>query len=284
MAKQLLGKEVTASMNEDIKQRVSALEANGIHPMLCIIRVGEKPEDLSYERGARKRCELLGVGCETRVLPETVSQEEMLAAIHAVNQDDRIHGVLLFRPIPKNLDRDQIHNTLLPQKDVDGMTDLTLSGIFTGKDIGFPPCTAQACIEILDYYGIDCTGKRVVVIGRSLVVGRPVAMQLMKKNATVTICHTRTVDLPSVAREADILVATAGRPEMIGKEYVRPGQIILDVGINLNSAGKLCGDVDYEAVEPVVSAITPVPGGVGSVTTSVLVSHVVKAAEKRLPA
>ncbi len=282
MAKQLLGKEVTASLNERIKAQVAELQAKGVNPTLGIIRVGENPSDISYERGATKRCETLGVACEKILLPEDVSQEELLAVIDKVNKDNHIHGVLLFRPLPKHLDQAVIENALDPAKDVDCMTDGSMSGVFTGKKVGFPPCTPQACMEILDHYGIDCTGKKAVVIGRSLVVGKPAAMMLIKKNATVTVCHTRTVDMPSVAREADIIIVAAGRAGVVGAEYVKPGQVIIDVGINMNAEGKLCGDVDYAAVEPIVEAITPVPGGVGSVTTSVLVGHVVEAAARTL--
>ena len=281
MAKQLLGKEVTAALNEKIKANVAALKEKGINPTLGIIRVGENGSDISYERGSTKRCETLGVECVKFLLPEDVSQEELLATIDKVNKDDSIHGVLLFRPLPKHLDQSVIENALDPAKDVDCMTDGSMSGVFTGKQVGFPPCTPQACMEILDHYGIDCTGKKAVVIGRSLVVGKPAAMMLIKKNATVTVCHTRTVDMPSVAREADIIIVAAGRAGVVGAEYVKPGQTIIDVGINVNAEGKLCGDVDYAAVEPIVDAITPVPGGVGSVTTSVLVGHVVEAAMRK---
>ncbi len=281
MAKQLLGKEVNAALNERIKAKVAELGEKGIKPTLGIIRVGENESDISYERGATKRCETLGVACEKFLLPADVSQEELLKVIDEVNQNDAIHGVLLFRPLPKHLDQNLIENALDPAKDVDCMTDGSMSGVFTGKAVGFPPCTPQACMEILDHYGIDCTGKKAVVIGRSLVVGKPAAMMLIKKNATVTVCHTRTVDMPSVTREADILVVAAGRAGVVGAEYVKPGQVVIDVGINVNAEGKLCGDVDYAAVEPIVEAITPVPGGVGSVTTSVLVSHVVEAAAKK---
>lgn len=284
MAKQLLGKEVTASLNERIKAQVAELQAKGVNPTLGIIRVGENPSDISYEKGATKRCETLGVACEKILLPEDVSQEELLSVIDKVNKDTNIHGVLLFRPLPKHLNQAVIENALDPAKDVDCMTDGSMSGVFTGKKVGFPPCTPQACMEILDHYGIDCTGKKAVVIGRSLVVGKPAAMMLIKKNATVTVCHTRTVDMPSVSREADIIIVAAGRAGVVGAEYVKPGQVIIDVGINMNAEGKLCGDVDYAAVEPIVDAITPVPGGVGSVTTSVLVGHVVEAAARTLEA
>ena len=278
MAVQLLGKEVTAALHDRILAKVEKLGAKGIVPALQIIRVGENPGDLSYERGAAKRCETLGISLEKTALPADVPQEELLEVIQAANKNDKIHGVLLLRPLPKHLDQALIENALDPSKDVDCMTDASLCGVFTGKEIGFPPCTAQACMEILDHYGIGCEGKRAVVIGRSLVIGKPAAMLLLKKNATVTVCHTRTVDMPAIARQADLLVVAAGRAGIIGEDYLRPGQVVIDVGINVNNEGKLCGDVDYAAAEPVVEAITPVPGGVGTVTTSVLADHVAEAA------
>ncbi len=284
MAKRLSGKEVTAALNARIRANVETCRAHGVEPTLCMVRVGDDPSDMSYERGASKRCETLGVACKQIHLPEDVSQEELLSVIEDVNQDPAIHGLLLFRPLPKHLDQALIENALDPAKDVDCMTDLSMSGVFTGKQIGFPPCTPQACMEILDHYGYDCTGKKAVVIGRSLVVGKPAAMMLIKKNATVTICHTRTKDMPAVTRDADLIIVAAGRAGVIGADYVREGQTIIDVGINVNAEGKLCGDVDFAAVEPVVDAITPVPGGVGTVTTSVLVGHVADAALKTLGA
>ena len=284
MAKRLSGKEVTAALNARIRANVETCRARGVEPTLCMVRVGDNPSDMSYERGASKRCETLGVACKQIHLPEDVSQEELLSVIEDVNQDPAIHGLLLFRPLPKHLDQALIENALDPAKDVDCMTDLSMSGVFTGKQIGFPPCTPQACMEILDHYGYDFTGKKAVVIGRSLVVGKPAAMMLIKKNATVTICHTRTKDMPAVTRDADLIIVAAGRAGVIGADYVREGQTIIDVGINVNAEGKLCGDVDFAAVEPVVDAITPVPGGVGTVTTSVLVGHVADAALKTLGA
>ena len=281
MARRLLGKEVTAALNEKIKENVAALKAKGISPTLGIVRVGEREDDLSYERGATKRCETLGVACEKYLLPADVTQEKLLEVIHQVNQDDNIHGVLIFRPLPKHLDEAAVIQALAPEKDVDGITDGSMVGVFAGTKQGFPPCTPQACMEILDHYGIDCTGKKAVVVGRSLVVGKPAAMMLLKKNATVTVCHTRTVDMPSVVKEADIVIVAAGRAGVVDDRYVSPGQTVIDVGINVNEEGKLCGDVAYDKVEPVVKAITPVPGGVGSVTTSVLVGHVVEAAMRK---
>ena len=281
MAKQLLGKEVTAALNAKLQAQVEELKAKGVVPTLGIVRVGERPDDLSYERGATKRAELIGVEVEKFVLPEDVSKEDLLKVIDEINANDKIHGVLMFRPLPKHLkaDQDEICNRLDPKKDVDGMTDLSNAGVFMGKSMGYAPCTPAACMEILDHYGIDCTGKKAVIIGRSLVVGKPAAMMLMAKNATVTVCHTRTKDVPSVTREADILVSAAGVLRSLTKEYVRPGQIVIDVSINWDETkGGIAGDAVYEEIEPIVEAITPVPGGVGSVTTSVLIGHVVEAA------
>ena len=289
MAKQLLGKEVTAAMNEALKNRVAALREKGIVPTLAIIRCGEEAGDLSYEKGALARAEQIGVAVKRFLFPETVTKQTLIDRIEKINEDPLIHGCLMFRPLPAHLKAEQgeICNHLAAEKDVDCMTDLSNSGIFTGKKLGFAPCTAQACMEILNYYGIDCKGKNVVVIGRSLVVGKPVAMMLMAKNATVTVCHTKSVDVPSIARRADILVSSAGVLKMLRKQYVRPGQIVIDVSVNWDETkpnsrgglGAIAGDADFEEIEPVVAAITPVPGGVGAVTASVLIAHVVEAAE-----
>ena len=291
MAKQLLGKEVTDALNAKLMERASALKEKGIVPTLGILRIGENPSDLSYEKGATKRAELIGIEVQKFVLPEDSTKEAVLAAIDELNANDAIHGVLMFRPLPKHLkgDTDEICNRLDPKKDVDCMTDLSNAGVFEGRaDLGYAPCTPAACMEILDYYGIDCKGKNAVVIGRSLVVGKPAAMMLMAKNATVTICHTKTVNTAEICRNADILVSAAGVLNSLTKDFVRPGQIVIDVSINWDEnkpnarggLGAIAGDAVYEEVEPIVEAITPVPGGVGSVTTSVLMKHVIEAAEK----
>lgn len=280
MAELLLGKSVTASINEKIMADVAVLKEKGVSPKLGIIRVGENESDISYERGAVKRCETLGVEYEKFLLPADVTTEDVLSVIEQVNNDDKIHGVLMFRPLPKGLDAEKIENALKPEKDVDCMTEASIGSVFTGKAKGYPPCTPQACMEILKYYGYDLTGKNVVVIGRSLVVGKPVAMMCMKENATITICHTRTKNMPEIAKKADILIVAAGHAKTVTADYVSEGQVVIDVGINVDADGKLCGDVDFDSVEPIVSAITPVPGGVGGVTTSVLLSHVVDAAKK----
>ena len=289
MAKQLLGKEVTAVMNEKLQNRVAALKQQGVTPKLGIIRCGENPSDLSYEKGATARAELIGVEVEKFLLPADVTKQALIDQIEALNADPAIHGVLLFRPLPKHLkaDESEICNHLRPEKDVDCMTDLSNAGVFMGKELGFAPCTPQACMEILDFYGIDCKGKNAVVIGRSLVVGKPAAMMLLAKNATVTVCHTKTQDVAKVAREADILVTAAGVLNSLTRDYVRPGQVVIDVSINWDPTkkegkGGIAGDARFDEVEPIVEAITPVPGGVGAVTTSVLIGHVVEAAERTL--
>ena len=292
MARLLLGKEVTAAMNERLRARTDALRERGVVPKLAIVRCGTDPSDLSYERGVESRAALTGVEVEKFLLPENVTKEALLARIDAVNADPSIHGCLLFRPLPRYLRawQDEICGRLAPEKDVDGMTDLSQAGVFTGKPLGFPPCTPQACLEILDYYGISCQGKRAVVIGRSPVVGKPLAMLLLARNATVTVCHSKTADTAAIARQADILVSAAGVLGSLTREFVRPGQVVVDVSINWDGdkvnakggKGGIAGDAVYEQVEPIVDAITPVPGGVGGVTASVLLSHVAEAAERRL--
>lgn len=282
MATLLRGAEVVSALNEKVQTDVRALTARGVVPTLAILRVGEKPDDLAYERGAMKRAETVGVAIRQIVLPETVSQEALLSEIAQINANDSIHGCLMLRPLPKHIDDSVVREALLPEKDIDGITQGSLAGVFAGTKRGFPPCTAKACMEMLAYYNIDPAGKNAVVIGRSLVIGKPVAMMLLQQNATVTICHTRTKDMPSVTRRAEILIVAAGKPGVVGAEYVSAGQTVLDVGINFTSEGKMTGDADFSAVEPIVGAITPVPGGVGTVTTSVLMAHVVEAANRAI--
>ena len=279
MAEILKGADVVSAINSKITEKVEALKENGVKAALAIVRVGEKADDISYEKTAAKRCEAVGVTVKNVILPEKIDQSELTRNIMELNDDDTVHGILILRPLPKHLTDETVCAILKPEKDIDGITDGSLAGVFTGSNQGFAPCTAKACIEILDHFNIDCKGKRAVVVGRSLVVGKPVAMMLMQKHATVTVCHTRTVDIPAVTRSAEILIVAAGQMEGLTKEYFSPGQIVIDVGINWNEEkGKLCGDVKFEDAEPIVAAITPVPGGVGTVTTSVLVSHVVEAA------
>ena len=279
MAKLLKGKDVVENLNEKLSKKVNELKTKGINPTLAILRVGEKADDLSYERGAIKRCQLVGVDVKVVALPVDVSENEFFDALDKLNNDITIHGILMFRPLPKHIDEAKARNMLSPAKDVDGSTDLSLAGVFTNTNLGFSPCTAEAAMEILKYYNIPLSGKKVAVIGRSLVIGRPIAMLLMHENATVTICHTKTVDVPSITKNADIVVVASGQMESVGADYLREKQTVIDVGISWNSEkNKLCGDVKFDEVEGIVDAITPVPGGVGGVTTSILVKHVIEAA------
>lgn len=283
MAEIWRGVPVTESLNSKIIQDVGKLKADDIIPTLAIVRLGEHPEDLSYERQALRRADKLGVGIAQILLPQDTDEERVLATIQRLNQDPKIHGVLIFRPLPKHIDEDSICNFLAPEKDIDGITDISAASVFLGKGRGFAPCTPSACIEILKYFGVQLDGKNVVVIGRSPVVGRPLAMMLLKSNATVTICHTHTQNLSEICQQADILIVAVGKAGMVGKDFVSPGQIVIDVGINWDEEkGMFKGDVDMESVSPVVRAITPVPGGVGTVTTTILFEHVVHAAVMRL--
>ena len=282
MAKLLLGLPVADALTEALSQRVEELAKRGVTPTLAIVRVGERDDDLSYERGALKRCAKVGIAVRQFVLPSDCSQEELMAVIDEVNTDAAINGCLMFRPLPKTLDEAAACAALDPAKDVDCITEGSLYGVFANRPIGFAPCTAEACIEVLDHYGYDLTGARVTVVGRSLVIGKPVSMMLQARNATVTMCHTRTRDLAAECRDAEILVVAAGHIGTVGADAVAPGQVVIDVGINWDeTAGKLCGDVAFDEVEPRVAAITPVPRGMGSVTTAVLAKHVIVAAERQ---
>lgn len=282
MANLLKGKDVATSINQRSKNDVEILKTKGITPTLAILRVGNKEADLSYEKGASKRANEVGVEVKSIVLDENVEYDTFYKTLNDLNNDNSIHGILMLRPLPQHLDNEKARLSIKPSKDVDGCSNGSLSGVFTNTELGFAPCTAQAAIEILDYYNIDVKGKNVVVIGRSLVVGKPLSMMLLNKNATVTICHTKTVDIPSISRNADIVIAATGMMEMLNKDYFKSNQTVIDVGISWNDTKqKLCGDVLFDEVEPIVENITPVPGGVGSVTTSVLINHVVEAAKRQ---
>lgn len=281
MARLLKGLPAAKKLTDELTVRVAALKDRGITPTLAIVRVGEREDDLSYERGATKRCDAVGIAVRMFVLPADCTQEQLLQVIGDVNADTDIHGCLMFRPLPSSLDEAAACAALDPAKDVDCITQSSLFGVFANQSLGFPPCTAEACIQLLDYYGYDLAGANVAVVGRSLVIGKPVAMMLQAKNATVTMCHTRTRDLDAHCRRAEIVVVAAGHIGTVGADAADEGQVVVDVGINWDEkAGKLCGDVLFDEVEPKVSAITPVPGGVGAVTTAVLAKHVVEAAER----
>lgn len=280
MAELLKGAPVAKKLTAELAERAESLRGVGVVPTLAIVRVGEREDDLSYERGALKRCEKVGIDARRIVLGADASQGDLMDAIGRINADRAIHGCLVFRPLPKHLDEQAVSQTLDPAKDVDCMTPSSLLSTLAGAGAGYAPCTAEAVIQLLDHYGVELDGANVVVVGRSLVIGRPVAAMLTARNATVTMCHTHTRDLAAVCRRADIVVAAAGHAHMLGADAFAPGQTVVDVGINWDEqAGKLVGDVDFDAVEPVVNAITPVPGGVGSVTTAMLAKHVIEAAE-----
>lgn len=276
------GADVANAMKEVLINKVESLKEKGVNPCLTIVRVGNRSDDLSYERGAKKRMETIGIECRILELPEDIQQEDFEKEFAAVNDDPTVHGILLFRPLPKHLDEEPVIASVNPEKDMDCMSQVNMAKVFSGDESGYAPCTAEAVMEMFAHYGIDLTGKRVTVVGRSMVVGKPLAMMLLKKNATITVCHTRTADLPETCRNAEILVAAAGKAKMITADMVGEGAVVADVGINVDESGNLCGDVDFEAVEPKASYISPVPRGVGSITTSVLAKHVVRAAARQM--
>ncbi len=280
MAILLKGAAAAAAMAEDSAARAEALHQQGIKPKLAIVRMGERPNNLSYEKSAIKRCEKIGVDYELFQLPEDAPQQQLEDIIRGINDNDEIHGCLMFRPLPAHIDEGEVCALLRPDKDVDGITHASISGVYTDSGEGYPPCTAKSCMTILQHYGISISGKRVVVLGRSLVVGKPVAMLLLQQDATVTLCHSKSENLREICQEADIIIAAIGRMELVDSGFVRKDgtQTIIDVGIHAKD-GKLTGDVNFADVEPYVGAITPVPGGIGSVTTSILIEHVLCAAE-----
>lgn len=272
----LKGLPVANAINERIAEQMKTW--TGRVPHLAIIRVGERPDDMSYERGATKKMEKVGFDCTSYTFSADIDNDTFQAEFDKINDDVDIDGILLLRPLPKHLDELAVVNRIHPEKDLDGICPVNMAKVYAGDETGFAPCTAEAVVEMLDFAGIDPKGKRVTVVGRSLVIGKPVAMLLMKKNATVTVCHTKTADMPGTCRDAEILVAAAGVAKMIDETYVADGAVVIDVGINVDADGNLCGDVDFEAMEGRAAAASPVPGGVGSVTTSVLAKHLLRAA------
>ena len=278
----LRGTPVASALKARLISKTVSLKQRGIIPTLAVVRVGEKESDLSYERGVMKCCKEVGISVEQIVLGADCSQTELIKEIEKINCNPKIHGCLMFRPLPKHIDEGAVCEKLAPEKDIDCVTRNSLCKVFLGEKEGFPPCTAQACFEILDHYGIELKGKHVVVIGRSLVIGKPVSFMLQTRNATVTMCHTKTENMPELCRKAEILIVAAGREKTVNSTFVNQDQIVIDVGININADGKLCGDVDFDNVQPKVKALTPVPGGVGSVTTAVLCKHVIEATERSI--
>ncbi|WP_143319630.1 bifunctional 5,10-methylenetetrahydrofolate dehydrogenase/5,10-methenyltetrahydrofolate cyclohydrolase [Clostridium sp. HBUAS56010] len=272
-----------AAVSAKIKEQVEGL-LNGVQgqiPKLAIVRVGEQPDDLSYERGALKKMEAFGLKAESFAFAADISDEAFKQEFARINDNPEIDGILLLRPLPKQIKETDIERMIDPGKDLDGISPVNIAKVFAGDDSGFAPCTAEAVVEVLKANEIQMTGKRVTIVGRSMVVGRPLSMLLLKENATVTICHTRTENLKETCRHGEILVAAAGRAKMLDSSYVGKDAIVIDVGINVDENGKLCGDMDFDTLEGTASMATPVPGGVGAVTTAVLAKHLVTAALAR---
>lgn len=275
---ELRGKKVSDGIKEYVSKE---LETLSFVPKLAIVRVGENPDDMSYERGATKKLKSFGLDVASYVFPQDISDEDFKKAFKDINEDDEVTGILLLRPLPRTINEKDIENMIDPKKDLDGISPINISKVFAGDTTGFSPCTAEAVIEVLKAYDIELTGKRVTVVGRSMVVGKPVSMLLLKENATVTMTHTRTVDLKKTCSDAEIVVAAAGRAKMLNSDYCGQDAVMIDVGINVDENGKLCGDVDYATLDGKASAATPVPGGVGTVTTAVLAKHLIQAAKMR---
>lgn len=275
---ELRGKKVSDGIKEYVSKE---LETLSFVPKLAIIRVGENPDDMSYERGATKKLKSFGLDVASYVFPQDISDEDFKKAFKDINEDDEVTGILLLRPLPRTINEKDIENMIDPKKDLDGISPINIAKVFAGDTSGFSPCTAEAVIEVLKAYDIELTGKRVTVVGRSMVVGKPVSMLLLKENATVTMTHTRTANLKKTCSDAEIVIAAAGRAKMLNSDYCGQDAVMIDVGINVDDNGKLCGDVDYATLDGKASAATPVPGGVGTVTTAVLAKHLIQAAKMR---
>lgn len=275
---ELRGKKVSDGIKEYVSKE---LETLSFVPKLAIVRVGENPDDMSYERGATKKLKSFGLDVASYVFPQDISDEAFKKAFKDINEDDEVTGILLLRPLPRTINEKDIENMIDPKKDLDGISPINIAKVFAGDTTGFSPCTAEAVIEVLKAYDIELTGKRVTVVGRSMVVGKPVSMLLLKENATVTMTHTRTVDLKNTCSDAEIVIAAAGRAKMLNSDYCGQDAVMIDVGINVDENGKLCGDVDYATLDGKASAATPVPGGVGTITTAVLAKHLIQAAKMR---
>lgn len=275
---ELRGKKVSDGIKEYVSKE---LETLSFVPKLAIVRVGENPDDMSYERGATKKLKSFGLDVASYVFPQDISDEDFKKAFKDINEDDEVTGILLLRPLPRTINEKDIENMIDPKKDLDGISPINIAKVFAGDTTGFSPCTAEAVIEVLKAYDIELTGKRVTVVGRSMVVGKPVSMLLLKENATVTMTHTRTVDLKKTCSDAEIVIAAAGRAKMLNSDYCGQDAVMIDVGINVDENGKLCGDIDYATLDGKASAATPVPGGIGTITTAVLAKHLIQAAKMR---
>jgi methylenetetrahydrofolate dehydrogenase (NADP+) / methenyltetrahydrofolate cyclohydrolase len=277
MGQIIRGKQVADFISKDLSKIVEILKTKGAAPKLTMVRVGANPSDLAYERGALKRCSSIGIEAEVRELKADISQDDFISELEKINRDSSVNGILIFRPLPEQLDEKVIKHVIVPEKDVDCFNPINVAKVMENDETGFATCTSSAVMEMLKYYNVPMKGKNAVVAGRSMVVGKPVSMLLLNENATVTICHSKTQDLRSICSEADILVVGIGKPGMITSDYIKVGAVVIDVGINIDENGRISGDVDAEECKDKALMITPVPGGVGAVTTSVLAKHVVKA-------
>jgi len=281
MTKIIKGRETADELDRQTSGKVEQLKKEGVVPVLAVVRAGERPDDIAYEKSILKKADRLGIEVKRSVLPGKTDTAEASEVIKVLSDDPLIHGIMVFRPLPSDIDDEAVRRALTPEKDIDGITDGSMAGIYgsgsTGMQ-GFFPCTAEACMEILRHENIQISGRKAVVLGRSLVIGKPAAMLLLAEDATVTVCHSRTKDTEKICREADILITAAGKAKTAGKGYFRAGQTVIDVGINPDAEGNICGDADMDAAVDTVDAITPVPGGVGTVTASVLMKHVADAA------
>ena len=273
------GAQVAEAVSAETLKRAEALRLKGIEPCLAVIRVGEDGSQLAYERGAVKRMDKCGINCRVCAFDENISQEDFENEFKKINDDNSVHGILLLQPLPKTLSVEPIKDIINPLKDVDAVSPVNMYKILANDKTGYAPCTAEGVMEILDWMGTDLKGKKCKVIGRSMIVGKPLGLLLLARDATVTYCHSKTIELAKETKDADVLIAAAGSAKLVGADFVNENMTVIDVGVNVDENGNMCGDVDFEAVEPVVANITPVPGGTGAVTTSVLAKHVVKAAE-----
>lgn len=276
MAQLIDGKKISQEIKDELKETVASLQSKGIEGALAVIQVGNDPASSVYVRNKKKACEYIGIRSESYELPEETTEDELLALIETLNEDPKVNGILCQLPVPEHMDEQKIIRTIAPSKDVDGFHTQNVGALVVGQQ-GFVSCTPAGVIQLLKRSGIEISGKHCVVVGRSNIVGKPMALLMLQENATVTICHSRTADLKSVCKQADILIVAIGKPKMITAEYVKEGATVIDVGIHRQEDGKLCGDVDFDQVEPVAGAITPVPGGVGPMTIAMLMNNCVEA-------
>lgn len=280
-AKVISGKEVATSIKDGLKVEVESLKKSGINPKLTVILVGDDPASHSYVKGKEKACKEVGIESQLIFMEDNISEEFLLSEINKLNNDSTVHGFLVQLPLPKHIDEKAVINAISPEKDVDGFHPINVGKMMIGED-AYLPCTPHGIIELIKSTGTKIESKHVVIVGRSNIVGKPVALLLLRENATVTICHSKTADLKAITKQADILIVAVGKPELITEEFVSPGTIVIDVGTNRLENGKWVGDCEFQGVSKVASFITPVPGGVGPMTITMLIKNTVEAAKKLL--